>query len=323
MMVSYSLLLGVLIRLSVIAYAALVAVAPCYAADLNLDYLNTSIGKAEVYYGETTIFLVGPDSGYATDPESWHSGQIWVTFHDTKAWCNHEIKYDATTIPLHFTSSNRAVISIDGQGGFKVNRAGSAIISVRADMEALKIPISVVSVPVKPNMTAVAVAKAIGRPSSRVRDVASTVRHTMNGVVRYSPSEVWTYDAYPGLELRVDPVGVLFGSSMGGWVDVVKLFGFPQQIMMIDTSLRRTFHALKIGWGMRAAVNLIGRRADMVDDKDHPKCFQWSEGGAALRVLIRHGRVVGASYLGPEDDNANSSVAEVKGINDPLLTGNG
>ena len=192
--------------------------APIKSFALNLP-IPTSIGQVDVHIGEQTVFILS-DPKQDLERNDWDRGRILVTFRETKAWRNKEIRFDQIHLPITYTSSNKSIATFTNDksfvGEFICKHPGKTRISISIDHRTSSFDLDVIQLPFSVGTKSKDLLQVLGNPDQKSKDGSSSP-HTINGVTVWVPGEVWTYQKYPGLKFYVDPWGTIVYTEMSEW----------------------------------------------------------------------------------------------------------
>lgn len=203
---------------------------PTYLKQCTVLHIPTSVGPADVYIGETTVYRVGDD--HDDDISEAVEGRIQVKYRGTAAWNNKEIRIDNIHIPIKYSSSNHSAVDlvdklVPGEeqwfampGGFTCDNPGTSKIMVTIENHSVSFMMNVVKLPINMSMSSGRIAAILGPPDIKATSDQTTT-HRINGVEETIHVQNWIYTKkYPGLILAgADPWGLdpPQGCGMKAW----------------------------------------------------------------------------------------------------------
>jgi hypothetical protein len=158
------------------------------------------------HYGPTTRYIIGGGTP---------SGQFVVEVNGRLAIDNKYFKAGSQTYTVKLSSSNPKIIDFPkdhygGYGVFNIRTPGKVVLTVAAGANTIRIPISVIKVPVRSEMTTDQIIKVLGLPdketnryipwpeTENVDDLYYTTSDGHGRFVRH-----WLYNRYPGAVFRI------------------------------------------------------------------------------------------------------------------------
>lgn len=110
-------------------------------------------------------------------------------------------------LTAEFSSSDPSVVYVSEGGRMAIKDTGLAVISVSIGNARTDIPIVVVKLPISTYSSKIEVVKVLGFPDET---------RTYGGIGSIAPDELWRWNRYPGLCLRMGSVSVSVYSEWGG-----------------------------------------------------------------------------------------------------------